>query len=198
MHIGKIVSGGSHVECICQVFGIGESERTPDQTDYGFGTFVGIECPDVGLLVGVIANTILMNPEFGNLGPRLSTRDELAVFSPDYLAERVTLVEVVILGFIDRDGVVLQGVPTLAPQLDARVRVLERDEVLSFHQPDGELRVGYFPVITGAPNRLTTHLLRGIIAELHGLFPQQSKSLDILDHNLDWELRVRPAGQGAR
>ena len=36
----------------------------------------------------MIYNTILMNPEFGSLGPRLSPKSELEIFSPDYLNEK--------------------------------------------------------------------------------------------------------------
>jgi len=144
--------------------------------------------------VGVITDTILMNPEFGNLGPRLSPRDDLAVFSPDYLAEKLTLAQVLILGLADERGSVSQGVPPTSVQLDSLVRVLSRDEIISFHQPDGRLQLGYLPTLAAVANRLTPHLLKQIIAQVGRLFPQEARMLSVLENNLDWESRVRPSG----
>lgn len=46
--------------------------------DYSFGSFVSIQLDQLEQrLIGVIYNTLLMNPDFGNLGPRLSPRQDL-------------------------------------------------------------------------------------------------------------------------
>ena len=79
MFIGKIASSSSHVDYVCQVYGQGEADTVPLPEDYGFGVFVGIEGTNGGYLVGVIHNTTLINPEFGNLGPRLSPQEDLSV-----------------------------------------------------------------------------------------------------------------------
>ena len=112
MYIGKIASSSSHIAYVCQVYNKGETDAVPLPQDYGFGTFVGVERSDGSYLVGVIYDTTLQNPEFGNLGPRLSPRDDLSVFAPDYLEEKVTLVAIIILGAATADGVMLQGVPS--------------------------------------------------------------------------------------
>jgi hypothetical protein len=192
--IGKIVSSSSHVDYICQVYAPGETELAPQPQDYGFGTFVGIEQGGAGYLVGVIYNTTLMNPEFGNLGPRLSPREELAVFSPDYLAEKVTLVAVVILGASGAEGNVHQGVPVVAATLDARVRRLSRDEVVAFHHSQAGLRVKYLPMLATMNNPLAPHLMLHIIDQLSALFPQEAQCLAILASNLAWKSRVEPMG----
>jgi hypothetical protein len=90
--IGTIVKSNSHISYMCRVYGKLETERVPDPRQYAFGTFVTlapIDGSDVRL-VGVVRDTLLLNPEYGNLGPRLSSDRELAVFSPDYLNERVS------------------------------------------------------------------------------------------------------------
>ncbi len=194
MFIGKIISSSSHVDYLCQVYGPGEAERVPEPHDYGFGTLVAVELADGGYLVGAIYNTTLMNPEFGNLGPRLSPREELAVFSPDYLAEKATLVNVVILGAVERGGAVHQGVPVVAASTDARVRRLEREEIIAFHQTEDGLRLAYLPMLATMTHPLAPHLMAQLIATLSELFPQEAQRLAILAGNLAWKSRVEPVG----
>lgn len=194
MFIGKISSSSSHVDYICQVYGPGESAALPQPEDYGFGTFVGVEQTNGGYLVGVINNTTLLNPEFGNLGPRLSPREELAVFSPDYLSEKVTLVAVTILGMVDEADNVQQGVPVVAATVDARVRKLDRLEVIHFHQGSAGLRLAYLPMLITMPPPLASHLLLHILAHLRELFPAEARRLEILGNNLSWKSRVEPVG----
>lgn len=194
MHIGKIVSSTSHVEYICQVYGPGEMDPLPRPQEYGFGTFVGIERDDCSYLVGVIYNTTLMNPEFGNLGPRLSPREDLTVFSPDYLTEKVTLVMVAILGAIDAGGHGEQCVPIAAASIDAPVRRLEREEIIAFHQCDHGLRLAYLPTLIGMRSPLMPPLMLQLITVLRELFPEQADRLAVLGWNLAWKSRVEPVG----
>ena len=90
--LGKIVQSKTYTDYVCQLYSPGEVETLPSPTDYAFGTFVRVPLDtEKDHLVGVIYDTVLLNPDFGNL-PRLSPAPDLAVFSPDYLAEKVTLV----------------------------------------------------------------------------------------------------------
>ena len=106
--IGKVVKSNAHIDYICQVFNPGETDLMPEPTDYTFGTFVSIalENPNgsADQLIGVIYNTLLLNPDFGNLGPRLSPRAELEIFTPDYLSETATLVGIMAVGWRDAQG----------------------------------------------------------------------------------------------
>jgi len=199
MLIGKIVSSNSHVEYLCQVYGVGEAEPAPMPADYGFGTFVAIEESDGAELIGVIYDTTLMNPEFGSLGPRLSPQEDLRVFSPDYLSERVTLVGVVALGAMGPDGAVHQGVPAVATTIDARVRCLDPDEIRAFHRVDGDrpgsgLQLAYLPMLTGMRSPLTPYLMLDVIARVMRLFPEEAPRLALLSDNLAWKARVEPVG----
>jgi hypothetical protein len=197
MYIGKIVNSGSHVDYTCQVYNPGEVEHLPQPEDYGFGAWVGVEGGQGGCLVGAIYNTILLNPEFGSLGPRLSPREELSVFSPDYLAEKATLVAVVILGALRVEKQALvphQGVPSVAASIDDRVRGLRREEIVAFHTSDRGLRLGYLPTLTAMNNPLAAQLVLRIIAMLCELFPADAQRLAILRNNLAWRVCVDPVG----
>ena len=75
--IGKIVTSNAHTDYVCQIYGPGEIDPLPRAPDYAYGTFVAIDLADAGqtdaVLVGLIYNTLLVNPDYGNLGPRSST-----------------------------------------------------------------------------------------------------------------------------
>ena len=96
MILGKVIKSNGHVDYVCQIYGPGETALPPAPEDYAFGTFVRIALPDEASLIGLVYDTILMNPEFGNLGPRLSPSADLEIFSPDYLREKVVLVGLVL------------------------------------------------------------------------------------------------------
>ena len=194
MVIGKISSSSSHIEYICQVRGPHESEQPPRPEEYGLGTLVGVARREGGYLVGVISNTTLLNPEFGNLGPRLSPEPDLAVFSPDYLAEQVTVVAILVLGTLDAQGRAQQGVPAVAARIDARVRPLSREDILAFHRgPDG-VQLAYLPQLAALQTPLAPQLQERILAELSTLFPDETARLSVLRSTVVWKARVQPVG----
>src|SRR5438045_3467972 len=101
MFIGKIVKSDSHINYVCQIYGPREVEIEPSAADYAFGRFVRIAVRSrqtdedsalnsmlgrsqepVTYAVGVIYDTILLNPTFGSLGPRLSNETQVELFSP--------------------------------------------------------------------------------------------------------------------
>jgi hypothetical protein len=194
--IGKIVKSNSHVDYVCQVYSAGEVGQAPAPTEYTFGTFVAIEMEnEAGNLIGVIYNTLLMNPEFGSLGPRLSPRSEVEVFSPDYLAETATLVGIFALGASDASGKIRQGVPALAATVNCPVRRLDDDEVCVFHSDGrGRLNLRYAPLILAQNNPLAPALLIAVIDQLAALFPTNGAQLAVMRNNLAWKSIVQPAG----
>ncbi len=223
--IGKIVKSNTHYDYVCQVYCRGEVEQLPRPTDYALGAFVTIdlEPPDVmpweasaaadnpamTRLVGVIYNTILVNPEFGNLGPRLSQSSELEVFSPDYLAETATLVGIIALGWQTSDGHFRQGVPVQSATINTAVACLEEEEMLAFHTVSGGLGSGssnghsngagpvclhYVPVLMSIQSPLVPSLLINIVDRLALLFPEQRRTLAVMRNNLAWKSIVEPAG----
>jgi hypothetical protein len=206
--IGKIVKSNTHIDYICQIWNNGETDLMPQSTDYTFGTFVGIELEapltpnlageapaGVDRLIGVIYNTLLLNPDFGNLGPRLSARQELEIFAPDYLAETATLVGIITLGWRDMAQGYHQGVPALAATVNNFVHRLDEAELYAFHC-DGEKQpcLRYLPILLGQNNPLVPPLMITVIDRLSPLFPASDRQLTVMRNNLAWKSIVQPAG----
>ena len=194
MLIGKIIKSNSHTDYVCQVYSPGEVETPPTREDYAFGTFVGVELDDDHWLVGIIYDTILFNPDFGRLGPRLSPEPELAVFSPDYLNEKVTLVGIAAVGTVDVSGNVVQGVPSLAASTDALVERMTDSQIRTFHQGNPTPQLAYAPLLMAQGSPLVLPLLRTVIARLMELFPDQADLLAVLQDDLAWKAQVGPLG----
>jgi hypothetical protein len=196
MIIGKLVKSNSHADYVCQIYGLGEVETLPTVADYGFGTFVRIPLGEgQGHLIGIVYDTVLLNPDFGSLGPRLSPASDLAVFSPDYLAEKVTLVGISAVGALDPGGAATHGVPPLAAQIDALVEQMDDDAVRAFHRAlNGGVRLGYAPLLLSLGNPLAQHLLLGVVDRLTALFPDRAPHLSVLRGELAWRTMIAPVG----
>src|SRR5947199_5107780 len=209
MYIGKIVKSDSHINYVCQIYGPREVEQEPAPADYAFGRFVRIavrsEQPDdhdaqvimaLGksteprtFAIGVIYDTILLNPAFGSLGPRLSNEAQVELFSPDYIAEKAVLTYIMVLGIMevrpssDERLTVLSamhGVPLLSLELGSDIETMTDEEVREFHffsDPDGienkapYLHMGYLPHIITQRNSLLPMVTLRIIDQLERLFP---------------------------
>jgi hypothetical protein len=178
------------------VYGEGEVVSAPPPTAYTFGTFVSIALEGgTGSIVGVIYNTLLMNPDFGSLGTRLSPRSDVEIFSPDYLAETATLVGIFALGWIDAGGRPQQGVPAMAATVNCPVERLSDAALADFHtDAAGRLSLRYAPLILAQNNPLAPSLLIAVIDQLADLFPASSAQLAVMRNNLAWKSIVQPAG----
>jgi hypothetical protein len=244
IELGKIVKSDSHVRYICHVFGAGEVASPPRPVDFAFGSFVRVPLrtgpaqADVAALgpvalpssdalaplagpctwaVGVIYDTILVNPAFGTLGPRLSNDAQVELFSPDYLSERAVLVAILLLGTLSAEPpgrqngqgrgraayAVRHGVPPVAPDLGAVVSTLPEPEVRAFHHfaddgpPGGAnayLHMGYLPHIVAQDNPLLPMAVLHIIERLEQMFPANAALLSIVQRNFAWRLKVQAAG----
>lgn len=196
MVIGTIVRSNSHISYLCRVYGKLEIDAVPPPEQYAFGTFVTLQ-PVEGSpvrLVGVVRDTILLNPDYGNLGPRLSSEEDLAVFSPDYLNEKGVLVDVLILGWLQA-GEVHHTVPPLAAQVGTRVEQMDEAAVVGFHRDArGRFLVGYLPQLVTGNDPMVASLLLAILDRLEPSFPEQRRVIGVLRTNLAWKARVVPAG----
>jgi hypothetical protein len=231
MYIGKIVKSDSHINYVCQIYGPREVELEPTPTDYAFGRFVRIavrsEQPDdhdaqvilaLGksseprtYAIGVIYDTILLNPAFGSLGPRLSNETQVELFSPDYISEKAVLIYVMVLGMMEQRQVpgsqpeilsVMHGVPLLSLELGSEIETITDEEVQAFHffkDPDNPekgtyLHMGYLPHIISQRNSLLPMVTLRIIDQLERLFPQNLSVLSIVKRNFAWKLKVETTG----
>jgi hypothetical protein len=227
MIIGKIVKSDSHITYVCQVYGPREMDAVPTSGDYAFGRFVRIairsEQGEAGLVdqalgldftpktyaIGIIYDTILVNPEFGSLGPRLSNETQVELFSPDYISEKAVLIYVMVLGMLEQRKTpegplellgVTHGVPLLALELGSEIETLDDDDVRSFHffsDRSGEeayLHMGYVPHIITQRNSLLPMVTLRIFDQLERLFPGNLALLSIVKRNLAWRLKVETTG----
>src|SRR5947207_4506661 len=209
MYIGKIVKSDSHINYVCQIYGPREVEVEPDPSDYAFGRFVRVavrsglsDDPNTQLdlalsksqepvtyAVGVIYDTILLNPAFGSLGPRLSNETQVELFSPDYISEKAVLIYVMVLGMVEQRTTsqgkaeilsTMHGVPLLSLELGSEIEIMDDEEVRAFHffsdsdRPDqaAYLHMGYLPHIIAQRNSLLPMVTLRIIDQLERLFPK--------------------------
>lgn len=233
MVIGKIVKSDSHINYVCQIYGPHEADTQPGPADYAFGRFVriavrsgGNDDPDEALkralgesqepvtyAIGVIYDTILFNPTYGSLGPRLSNETQVELFSPDYIAEKAVMVYVMVLGMTEMRHVngnapetltTMHGVPLLALELGSEIETMTDEEVRAFHlfsDPSGErddqqpyLHMGYLPHIIAQRSSLLPMVTLRIIDQLERLFPQHLSLLSIVKRNFAWRLKVETTG----
>jgi hypothetical protein len=229
--IGKVVKSSSHINYVCQIYGPLEVEVPPYPSDYAFGHFVRVAVRsklfdasrvrrDTNLsrndepscyTVGVIYDTMLLNPTFGSLGPRLSTETQVELFSPDYLSERAVLVHVIMLGTMEQRRVssgtpktrIVQGVPADALELDSSVETMTDEDIHQFHlfsdQEDAGnqtayLHLGYLPQMITQQNSLLPLAILRILDQLEQLFPQHLSLLSILKRNFAWRMKVETTG----
>ncbi|MFI5271471.1 MAG: hypothetical protein ACHQ4H_00375 [Ktedonobacterales bacterium] len=178
------------------------SPRMPARREGGHTTAAPSACA-----VGLIYDTLLLNPAFGTLGPRLSSDEQNALFSPDYLAERAVLVAILLLGTLTAlpsgDLRAVHGVPPLAPDLGAEVSALPEADVRAFHHfadggaPGGVrpyLHMGYLPHAIAQDHPLLPVAMLRTIERLERLFPENRALLSIVKGNFAWRLKVQTAG----
>ena len=240
MFIGKIVKSDSHINYVCQVYGPREMDIDPSPADYSFGRFVrvairsaqtdtlhapldsalGLDQEPLTYAVGVIYDTILVNPAFGNLGPRLSNETQVELFSPDYISEKAVLIYIMVLGMIELRQTsegntevfsAMHGVPSLSLELGSQIEPMNDEEVQAFHffrdvavtsdvAPGGPnsqqpyLHMGYLPHIIAQRSSLLPMVTLRIIDQLERLFPQNLALLSIVKRNFAWRLKVETTG----
>ncbi|HPH97279.1 MAG TPA: hypothetical protein PKW33_11800 [Anaerolineaceae bacterium] len=198
MDIGKVVKSNSHTDYVCQVYGPGEVEYPPSVEDYAFGRFVQIALPTQpqAWLVGLIYDTILLNPDFGRLGPRLSPPSDLAVFSPDYLNEKVTLVGIMAIGMTNAQGSIMQGIPPYAANTDAMVETMSEQQIRDFHMGNPTWRLAYMPYLASRNSVETRYLAQQVLTQLRTLFsePEQTRIIDLMLDEIMWNNQVAPLG----
>ncbi|MET0752439.1 MAG: hypothetical protein ABWZ66_03660, partial [Pyrinomonadaceae bacterium] len=147
MKIAKIVSSNSHIDYVGRVIDELDTEAPPSAEDYGFAQFVSLPLEDKDI-VGVIYNSMLVNPEYASYGPRLSPKPELGNFSPDYLNEQGFLIGILLLGTKDKTEKILHGVPRRVVPAGQDVYKIDANEVKKFHTDESDcLQIHYYSQI---------------------------------------------------
>lgn len=191
--IARIVKSNSHVDYIGRIIDALDADAPPGTDDYGFAQFVSIPTGDLEV-VGVIYDSLLANPEYGNLGPRLSPRADLAVLSPDYLNEQGVLIGILLLGWHDgaaegRDQTVYHQVPRRVVPVGQEVYRMTDEEIRRFHNDaDGRLRLHYYSQVVAGAGPFAVPLLEAIIEQLGSACTiAERQQLAVLKKSLAWQ-----------
>ena len=191
MRIAKIIKSNSHVDYAARILDSLETSEPPTTADYHFGQFVKIATSG-GEVIGVIYNSQLINPEYGNYGPRLSTPPDLnTVFSPDYLNEQGVLIGILLVGWRNDEGY-SQGVPREVIPINSDVETMDDDDVHAFHHNrTGAMQVHYYSHITTHAGSFAFQLLTVIVDQLERLTTERERAkLDVLRRTLTWQQTV--------
>lgn len=189
MKIAKIVKSNSHIDYIGRVIDELDTATPPNVEDYGFAQFVNLPLEDETEIVGVIYNSLLVNPEYASYGPRLSPKPELGSFSPDYLNEQGFLIGILLLGTIGADGKILHGVPRRVVPAGQDVYKIEPDAVKKFHaNADDCLQIHYYSQVVAHAGLFAVPLLEAIIEQLSlDCSESDRQRLGVLKQTLSWQ-----------
>jgi hypothetical protein len=189
MKIARIVSSNSHIDYVARVIDALDVNEPPAAEDYGFAQFVKLPFADGAEIVGVVYDSMLVNPDYANFGPRLSPRPELASFSPDYLNEQGVLIGILLLGTIDKAKKILHGVPRRVVPAGQDVYKIEADEIKKFHADENEcLQIHYYSQIVAHAGLFAAPLLEAIIEQLSlDCSDSDRQRLGVLKQTLAWQ-----------
>jgi hypothetical protein len=141
-------------------------------------------------MVGVIYNSQLINPEYGRLGPRLSSSADMnAVFSPDLVNEQGVLIGLLLVGWTEENESSHQGVTRSVIPVNSEVATMSEEEVRSFHtDKSGRLVLRYYSQVITHARQFAPQLLLAVLDQLEGIFGDTSKSeIAVLRRTLNWQ-----------
>jgi hypothetical protein len=188
MKIAKIIKSNSHIDYVAQIIDELDSATPPKSEDYGFAQFVNLPS-ETEEIVGVIYNSILINPDYASFGPRLSPKPELGSFSPDYLNEQGFLVGILLLGVQDAAGKITHGVPRRVVPAGQEVYKIEDAAIKKFHTDANDcLQIHYFSQVVAHAGLFAVPLLEAIIEQLSlDCSESDRQRLGVLKQTLAWQ-----------
>lgn len=192
LKLAKIIKSNSHVDYVGRVIDALDAGEAPSPSDYGFAQFVSMPLDDEEV-VGVIYNSLLANPDYGNYGPRLSPLPDLSVLSPDYLNEQGLLIGILLLGWHDMEtGTNHQGVPRRVVPVNQEVYRMGPETVVRFHQgADGRVHLHYYSQVIAHAGPFSVPLIEAIIEQLEpACAPEERQRLCVLKQTLVWQRTV--------
>jgi len=188
--LGHIVKSNSHCDYVAQLVDQFDVAAPPQPEDYSFGRFVKLADEQRHWAVGVIYNSQLLNPQFNQLSPRLTTSAD-AFLSPDLVSETRTLLWIALIGhLVDRDPQPYgqQGMPTLVVPVNTPVWLLTPAEIQAFHRTcSGQAQFRYYAHLLRSTGNYAAPLLTHILETITPLFTgSERRSLQILSKELAW------------
>jgi hypothetical protein len=190
--LAKIVKSNSHVDYVGRVIDVLDADEPPKPSDYGFAQFVSMPLDDGSEVVGVIYNSQLINPEYGNFGPRLSSLTDNSVLSPDYLNEQGLLVGILLLGWRDASKSNHHTVPRRVIPVNQDIYRLTNEDVHRFHlDAEGHVHLHYYSQIVTHAGAFSAALIEAIIEQLEPVCGGEDRQrLCVLKQALVWQRTV--------
>lgn len=199
--IGTIAQSRSHMDYTVEVFPDRARDQPPAPEDYQFGQPVYVITEANGeryLVVGVIYDTELVDPDQGRTGPRLAP-EEQATFTPGYVEEKRTLAGTALLGYArcrateeaspPRIADVSHDMPPWPLELDAVVRKLPATGIRAFHEADTRsgLRVGYYQRVLDVAASFGPEVVLALVEQIRNATPSEHAVLDVIERNVRWQ-----------
>ena len=198
--IGSIVSSNSHIDYTVEIFNETDRERAPAPDECGFGQPVFVKKTIQGdeyIVMGVIYDTQLVDPDQGRSGPRLAQGDQ-PQFTPGYVEERTKFAGVALLGTaVIGDGGTIESPSHQMPRWTLAVEdIVERcpDGVTrDFHTTeDGRLQLAYIERLLDVAGPLGAEVTLALVERLRESFPaeEHQRVLNVIEKDVRWQSSV--------
>jgi len=195
--IGSIIGSNSHVDYVGEVYTETMREDPPEPTEFEFGQFVYILKQVQGqerAFIGIIYDTQLVDPDQGRSGPRLAQPDEQNIFQPSYVDEKQVLTGIALLGHakVD-DGELVEpehSIPRWTLEVDDVVQKLSEEDIIGFHEVEGEVRLEYYQRIVDVAGGFAEDILSQVLTQLKEERPGEANALDVIQKNLEWQTKM--------
>lgn len=195
--IASIVESNGQMDYVAEVYRDHDKAAVPEKQDYEFGQPVYIETTVRGeerALVGVVYESLLVNPDQGRDGPRLSTPDQ-ELFVPGYVDEKQTLLGIALLGVAELAPVdggqgfasVSHKLPRWTLDIDDPVSKLSDAGFRRFHQPDGQLALRYYDRLVETAGQFGAEVTLSLIERLRAGTSSEN-TLDLIERKIRWEV----------
>lgn len=195
--IGKILGSKSQIDYVCEVYKGRDVEQPPSPSDHRFGRFVAvskqIEEKQVEF-VGTIYDSKIVDPDQGRAGSRLSSPEDQELFHPSYVDEKKKLVGIALLGYIESSEEETETkkhcIPPWTLEVDDVVKKLSKEEMVSFHEFEDGIELGYYQNLLEIAGPLGKDLLSYIVSRLKEERPEEKKSLSLIEKNLEFNKMI--------
>lgn len=201
VRIGSIISSNSHLDYIVEVYKERDCDRPPELHEREFGQPVFIKKVVDGtehIVMGVIYDTLLVDPDQGRTGPRLA-QDDQAQFTPGYLEERTTLAGVALLGTaqVTDDRAITEPshqMPRWTLEVDDTVYHCPDELTIAFHTVDDQVQLAYLDRLIDIAGDLGSEVIVALIERLRRMLPEDDPNqqvLDVVEQNVQWQAHER-------
>ncbi len=175
-----------------------ERAPTPDECGFGQPVFIKKTIQETKYIVmGVIYDTRLVDPDQGRSGPRLAQQDQ-PQFTPGYVEERTKLAGVALLGIagITNDGTIEEPdhqMPRWTLAVEDIVEQCPDGVIRAFHTTaDGGIQLAYMERLLDVAGPLGAEVTLTLIERLSELFPaeEHQRLLNIIEKDVRWQSSV--------